>query len=81
MPFPPLRTNGSGGLAFKFLTVQREQVSETLGKDWIFCVSRCAERVGNKLPWEADVLPLHHSREITGLNAITSVFGSFRHCN
>ena len=45
------------------LTAQREQVSETLGKERVYCVSRCAERDVITLPWEADVLPLHHSRE------------------
>ena len=58
-----------------FLAVQREQVSETLGKDWIFCVSRGAERVSITMAWEADVLPLHHSREFKDLNVFSSVFG------
>ena len=44
------------------LTAQREQVSETLGKERVLYVSRWAERVATKIPWEADVLPLHHSR-------------------
>ena len=47
------------------LTAQGEQVSETLGKDRVFSVSRRAEDVDSTSPWEADVLPLHHSRENT----------------
>jgi len=45
-----------------FLAVHREQVSETLGKDWVFCVLRLQGVIGIKSPWEAIVLPLHHSR-------------------
>ena len=63
-----------------FLAVQREQVSETLGKDWIFCVSRGAERVSITMAWEADVLPLHHSREKHDWYRFARVFDIFTHC-
>jgi hypothetical protein len=46
-----------------FLAVQREQVSETPGKDWISNGSRLQSALTIKTLWEADVLPLHHSRE------------------
>ena len=81
MQFPPRRTNGSGGLAFKFLTVQREQVSETLGKDRIYRESRRRECTNIILLWEADVLPLHHSRGKQKSQANSSLFGCFQHCN
>jgi hypothetical protein len=45
-----------------FLAVQREQVSETPGKDWINNGSRLQSALTIKTLWEADVLPLHHSR-------------------
>lgn len=65
MRFPPLQKCRSGGNAFKILTAPGEQVSETLGKDWVFMSLRRAERADYKQPWEADVLPLHHSRVVT----------------
>lgn len=64
-----------------FLTAQGEQVSETLGKDWIFRTSRRADRVDYTGPWEAVVLPLHHSREKLEPSAVLSLFGGFEHCN
>ena len=47
------------------LTAQGEQVSETLGKDRVFSVSRRAEDVDSTSPWETDVLPHHQSHENT----------------
>jgi hypothetical protein len=64
-----------------FLAVQREQVSETHGKDWINNGSRLQGALSIKTLWEADVLPLHHSREKLKPSTFPSVFGCFWHCN
>ena len=49
-----------------FLTAQREQVfRNTRKRTEFFYVVGCLEMQCNSFPWEADVLPLHHSREIT----------------
>jgi hypothetical protein len=37
--------------------------------------------LSTKTLWEADVLPLHHSREKQQLSDFLSVFGIFKHCN
>jgi hypothetical protein len=37
--------------------------------------------IGIKTLWEADVLPLHHSRSFQTIDVIASVFGIFEHCN
>jgi hypothetical protein len=34
-----------------------------------------------KTLWEADVLPLHHSRSFQTIDVFASVFGIFDHCN
>ena len=44
-----------------------------------FLIMRRAERAVSKQAWEADVLPLHHSREI--LRHVGSLFHEIRHCN
>ena len=59
-----------------FLTVPREQVSETLGKDWYLFDMRLQSALTIKTLWEADVLPLHHSREKRLIDNETSVYSA-----
>jgi hypothetical protein len=72
--------NDRSGEPVSTSSLLKEQVSRLhAGKDYILCSVAAYRIVTNNFPWEADVLPLHHSRE--NLRYSRSVFREIRHCN